>query len=522
MKKKIADPLLMIATILIIVGFQVYWIKDNYNREKRLLDSKAAIVFRTSIFELQAKKLKLPLMTKGNDTHTDLKMVLNDGQYEDSAFVKRTKEQVMGIADAIHKLSDTTSKADNHERKMMISINNATVMYQNDSLKAEGAASNKGRMVQILYGIDSLQDSVKHTEIVAAVHKAFEEQKLPVNFSITNIPTAQLKDSIEETGTRIDFEEMSQVTIGFAHPVTYKLELKNTFAYLFKKILSPLLFSLFLVAVTIFSFLLLYRNLNRQRRLTELKNEFIGNITHELKTPISTVGVAIEAIQNFNALHDAARTQEYLHIASNELQRLSLLVDKVLRLSMFEKKQIELNKENFDLRILTQEVLDSLRLQFEKNNATVNFEFLPNDYTINADKLHIASVVYNLVDNALKYSKENPVINVHLSKEKNILTLKVSDNGIGIAPEYKQKVFDKFFRVPTGNQHSVKGYGLGLSYVSEIIKKHMGYIYVESELGKGSTFIAKLPDKEADEIWFDDKRKIYKKTLGISKKKNGL
>ncbi len=106
---------------------------------------------------------------------------------------------------------------------------------------------------------------------------------------------------------------------------------------------------------------------------------------------------------------------------------------------MFEKKQIELNKENFDLKILTQEVLDSLRLQFEKNNAVVNFEFLPNDYTINADKLHIASVVYNLVDNALKYSKENPIINIHLSKEKNILTLKVSDNGIGIAPEYKQK-----------------------------------------------------------------------------------
>jgi len=231
----------------------------------------------------------------------------------------------------------------------------------------------------------------------------------------------------------------------------------------------------------------------RQQRLAEIKNEFINNITHELKTPIATVGVAIEALKSFNAIDDKEKTKEYLDISSNELQRLELLVDNVLKLSMFEKKQIALNKEQFDLKELTQKVLDSMRPQFGKSKALVNFSAKGDNFLIKADKLHITSVIYNLLDNALKYCKEDPLINVQLSSQQNFIELRVSDNGIGIAPEYCNKIFDKFFRVPTGNKHDVKGYGLGLSYVSEIIKRHMGFISVESDLNKGSVFTARIP-----------------------------
>jgi two-component system phosphate regulon sensor histidine kinase PhoR len=253
------------------------------------------------------------------------------------------------------------------------------------------------------------------------------------------------------------------------------------------------LFSLFLAGVTIFSFLLLYRNLLRQQRLAEIKNDFISNITHELKTPIATVGVAIEALKNFNAMHDPQKTKEYLDISANELQRLSLLVDKVLKLSMFEKKEIELNKEHFDMKVLTREVLDTMKLQFEKNKAMVNFETSGKDFMINADKLHITSVIYNLLDNALKYRNGGPIINVRLTSQKDLVTLTVKDNGIGIAPEYQGRIFDKFFRVPTGNKHIVKGYGLGLSYVSHVVAQHKGTINVTSEINSGSTFMIKLP-----------------------------
>ena len=254
----------------------------------------------------------------------------------------------------------------------------------------------------------------------------------------------------------------------------------------------PKLFSLFLVGVTVVSFLLLYRNLQRQRKLTEIKNEFISNITHELKTPIATVGVAIEALRNFNAINDPQRTKEYLDISQNELQRLSLLVDKVLKLSMFEKKEIELKYEMLDLKGVVDEVVSSMRLQIEKHHAIVSTT-VEGDTHLQGDRLHLLSVVFNLLDNALKYGNGNIAIKFDLKEKGNEVELAVADNGIGISPEYKDKVFEKFFRVPLGNTHNTKGYGLGLSYVSHVVQRHKGKIEVESQPGLGSKFIITLP-----------------------------
>jgi two-component system phosphate regulon sensor histidine kinase PhoR len=269
----------------------------------------------------------------------------------------------------------------------------------------------------------------------------------------------------------------------------------NSFGYIVKQISIPILVSVLLVAFTILSFVFLYRNLLAQRRLAEIKNEFISNITHELKTPIATVSVAIEALRNFDALENRERTKEYLNISASELQRLSLLVDKVLRLSMFENKEIALNKEQLNLKQLTVEVVRVMQLQFEKFNASVTFNYEGENFLIEADRLHITSVIYNLLDNALKYSTEKPVIEISLLDKKDMLELHVKDNGIGISVEYRAKIFDKFFRVPANDKHNIKGYGLGLSYVAEIIKHHAGSIYVESELDKGSAFIINLPKK---------------------------
>ena len=251
--------------------------------------------------------------------------------------------------------------------------------------------------------------------------------------------------------------------------------------------------SVLLVAFIAITFLFLYRNLLSQRRLALIKNDFISNITHELKTPIATVNVAIEALRNFDALQSPERTKEYLDISAAELQRLSLLVDKVLKLSMFENKEIELQKENFDLKQLIDEVIYTMRLQFEKQGATISFKSMGPVFMINADRLHVTSVIYNLFDNALKYSKGNPIIEVELASLSNEMILSVADNGIGIAPDYANKIFDKFFRVPSGDHHNIKGYGLGLSYAAEVVRKHHGTIELETELGKGSKFIVKLP-----------------------------
>ncbi|MDZ4073048.1 MAG: HAMP domain-containing sensor histidine kinase [Sediminibacterium sp.] len=285
-----------------------------------------------------------------------------------------------------------------------------------------------------------------------------------------------------------------KVFVGYTTPYAYQAKFEDTNMYVLGKMQMQIGGSLLVLLLVAGSFIVLYRNLLAQQRLAEIKNDFISNITHELKTPIATVGVAIEALRNFNAMQSPERTKEYLDISAAELQRLSLLVDKVLKLSMFEKQQIELNKEPFDLKELMQETLKIMKLQFDKQKAAVTFTSGDHSFMLEADKLHITSVIYNLLDNALKYSKNNAQIQVNLDLvDHKSIVLTVSDNGMGIAPEYQGKIFDKFFRVPTGDKHNIKGYGLGLSYVAEVIKSHKGSISVDSEPEKGSTFTVTLP-----------------------------
>lgn len=286
----------------------------------------------------------------------------------------------------------------------------------------------------------------------------------------------------------------SKVPVGFLSKNAYQASFEAPTSFLMRKIAPQILLSLLLIAFTSISFLFLYRNLLAQRRLTLMKNDFISNITHELKTPIATVNVAIEALRNFDALQSPERTKEYLDISASELQRLSLLVDKVLKLSMFENKDIELQKSQFNLKELVEEVMHSMRLQFQKNKATVSLKTAGEPFIIHADRLHITSVIYNLLDNALKYGGDKPEIKVELAATPQEFKLRVEDNGIGISPEYANKVFEKFFRVPSGDHHNIKGYGLGLSYAAHVVHQHGGTISVESQPGKGSAFTIKLPN----------------------------
>ncbi|HMQ61560.1 MAG TPA: HAMP domain-containing sensor histidine kinase [Flavilitoribacter sp.] len=274
---------------------------------------------------------------------------------------------------------------------------------------------------------------------------------------------------------------------------SYAVELSEYQPYLMKKILPEILFSVLLLLTISGAFFLVYRSLIQQRRLTDLKNDFINNVTHELKTPITTVGVAIEAMSNFNVLQNPGRTQEYLDISRLELQRLSILVDKVLKMSRFEQGGIDLKPEDLDLKSLVDEILLSMKLQFERHHAKVDFSANALEVRLQGDRTHLTSVVYNLLDNALKYSLESPEIAVSLEEEGELVSLSVSDKGIGIPAEFQGKIFDKFFRAPNGDVHNTKGHGLGLSYVAKVIREHRGQIRVDSSPGSGTRFTIQLP-----------------------------
>ncbi|MBE7171891.1 MAG: HAMP domain-containing histidine kinase [Williamsia sp.] len=498
------NALFMIITIAVIIGFQVYWLKDNYDREKKTLTIKTGIAFQEVVHKLQAVKLKLPSIPSGNAAQAGkARIFLDESQNSDGSMQRR---KIITLVNNVRDKLQEGKKDSLPRSTVVLRMNgNSRPGWDSFPVQIRRSSDTGNHLLNVLYRVDSLQDSIRVKEIAADYAGALKRENLNIGYNVVRL-----------AGTPADYEtDMSKAVVGFAHPVAYQLLLTDTRSYLLKKISLPILFSVLLIGTTLFSFLILYRNLLRQRRLTEMKNEFISNISHELKTPIATVGVAIEALKSFHALDDPQKTREYLDISSNELQRLGLLVDKVLKLSLFERKQMQLNKESFDFKELIQEVLGSMKPLFNKQAAEVSFNWKEDDFMIQADKLHLTSVVYNLVDNALKYSGDAPRVQLDLSRQKDVFKLSVTDNGIGIEKEYRSKVFDKFFRVPTGNRHQVKGYGLGLSYVSEIIRRHMGYVQVVSEPGHGSSFIVMIPIEEKDIIWLDEKRSIRKKVIRL-------
>ena len=268
------------------------------------------------------------------------------------------------------------------------------------------------------------------------------------------------------------------------------------YGYLFSKLFWVLAVSFVLLILTIWCFTYMMHTILRQKKLSEIKDDFINNMTHELKTPIATVHAAIEALQHFQAMDDRKKAQSYLEISHKELDRLSGLVERVLQDSIEEAPGFTLQIQSVDINALVREVINRQKVKTEKE---VHFDFKNSlsDPLIQVDKTHFTNALNNIIDNAVKYSGRKVQIRITAAAaEDGGFSLSIADDGIGIPAAYKGLIFDKFFRIPTGDLHNVKGFGLGLSYVRNIIEKHKGSIRVESEPGKGSLFIILIPPPE--------------------------
>lgn len=231
----------------------------------------------------------------------------------------------------------------------------------------------------------------------------------------------------------------------------------------------------------------------RQRRLSEIQKDFINNMTHEFKTPISTIAIASETISQASIVNTPERLFTYSGIIHDEAARLNMQVERVLQTVKAERKEFQLNKEMMDLHELIKTIVDSFNVNANNKKGEIKLNLTASNHIIIADKHHLTNVIFNLLDNAVKYSDKSPAITITTENEGNKLLLSVIDEGIGIKKEYIKKIFDKFFRVPSGNIHNVKGFGLGLSYVKSIAKLHHWKTKVKSEIGKGSTFTLVIP-----------------------------
>ncbi len=452
---------LMLLSTLLLLLISAYWIRASYQKERTALQREATLVFRTAVLELEDS--------------------LSSNSF--AQFARRRPGRTAHLADSSQVLT-TVIERDTLRR----------------SMRPRG--NRRGSAEQFVGAL-------------ALVYKRSKTEHADPEIMYDRTPVPELLGMIEQKGSALllsedlafglQFMDSTQVA-GLKSPLlsrSYRDVFSDQKVYgvitdyrslIFRKIIPEILLSFFMISVTLIAFMLMYRNLRRQSRIAEMRRDLISNITHELQTPISTVKVALEALQSFSASEKSSpKTQEYLEISQHELSRLSHLVDSVLKNAVSEHNSPILPTSEIDLKSIVAAAVQSMSLQFEQSSAQINFQADGEQYLVQGDEIQLSSVIYNLLDNALKYSTAPPQIEIKLRSDEKHIILTITDQGIGIPKAYQGKIFERFFRVPQGDQHNVKGHGLGLSYVRQVIERHRGKITVHSKRDSGTQFLIKLP-----------------------------
>ena len=485
MKKNVLLLLLMASSMILLLALEGLWLQQNYKKQQWQLDETLDRLFMESIFDQQDSLInrlilqpimeQLPDSVKGIDLYPNLRWRDKDKK-ERTYYPKRDSFSIPRPQDTMDRVEFKV--VDSRDWDWSRDVKRRIIRSLAYTLKG----LDKENFDFISFG----EDSLRLTNIEHTFQRKLDAAGMHLAFTVFRRERGEEITSDQGMLTR-----PARGDIPFRS--TYQAHIINPQPYLLRKQLPSLFFSFMLTLLTAAAFVLTYRSLKRQQKLTEMKNQFISNVTHELQTPITSVGVALEAISNFDVIKDQKKTEEYLEMSKSELNRLSMLVDKVLKMALFEEQSLQFNWEVFDLNLLVKDVLKTLQLQFEQAGAEVELETSGSQFMIRADRVHTTSVIYNLMDNALKYN-DTPV-RIHLSvKESGThILFSIADNGIGIPDRYQQKVFEKFFRVPSGNLHKVKGHGLGLSYVATIIEKMGARLRLRSKEAEGSTFSLEFP-----------------------------
>lgn len=261
------------------------------------------------------------------------------------------------------------------------------------------------------------------------------------------------------------------------------------------RILSSILFTIIIIT----AFYLTVRTMLRQKKLGEIKNDFINNMTHEFKTPIATISLAVDALKNEKVMQDREKMSYFSAIIKEENQRMNRQVETILKASQLDRQEVELNIQPLHVHQVIKDVVDNFTLQLQQKGGKAELTLNATNDLVEADEVHFTNMINNLIDNAVKYSRENTPLLLKITTQSNgrNMIIRVEDNGIGMSKETVKRVFERFYRAHTGNLHNVKGFGLGLSYVKTVVEAQGGEIKVDSVLGKGSTFTLEFPLKKS-------------------------
>ncbi|GAA0746751.1 HAMP domain-containing sensor histidine kinase [Gaetbulibacter jejuensis] len=393
-----------------------------------------------------------------------------------------------------------------------VQSNQETKVYSNNNLTGEFKISPE-KSFQNIQSMSPLQQA----HFIAATRERFKN--IPVYKRITSEEVSGfLKKQLKNNGIDINFEfaiydkdlatkvqsddfEVSSATLGV--PVfldnngesDYRLyvDFPERNKFLFSTILKMLLLSIIFTTIIIVAYSSAVYQLIKQRKISQIKTDFINNMTHEFKTPIATINLALDSIKNPKIIGDQEKVMRYLGMIKDENKRMHAQVENVLRISKLEKNELNISKDRVKLHDLVEDAITHVELIVEDRKGYVNMHLEAAKSSVLANESHFTNVIVNILDNAIKYSDDAPKIDVYTENVGNNILLKIADQGNGMSKQVQKRVFEKFYREHTGNVHNVKGHGLGLAYVKRIVEDHQGHISVESEKGKGSVFTIKLP-----------------------------
>ncbi len=487
---------LMSSSMILLVALQAFWLNNSYEKAAGDLRGESSRLLREAVLAVRDSSLLKNIEAVPPDSEDSANPVITD--LYDSALITHRRHREFR-SDGQVQVFITSKPGSDSARLLLRSIasqvhngkfkgnSRFTIRFSNDSLNTDSIKANFSRALAKV-GKTVPYELRKMNGLPSYPRTA----RTPPGFD-----RMAFGEGPEEEGHRGKFLDSEFPTEWVrVDPVSrYSAVMFNVRPLLLKEITPQIFFGVFLTILTAISFIVMYRSIRSQQRLMAIKNDFISNITHELKTPIATVSVALEALKSFRGIDNPARTAEYLDIAQLEIGRLSLLTDKVLTTSLFDERGITLEVEPVNMEQTVSGILNSTKLVAEKLGATVTFEKEGDDFVVDGSALHLTHVVHNLLDNAFKYSPSGPIVTLLLKDIGNSVLLVISDKGIGIPVQYQSKVFERFFRMPTGDVHNIKGYGLGLSYVDQVVRKHGGSITVTSASGEGSTFSVTLPKR---------------------------
>jgi len=480
---------IIIAVIVGTIGIQVYWNFKNYSINKQQLVNEVQLSLDNAVETYYANLAEKSTIGFAIEATSDDDILGRGGKFDSILSSINFQEQGFKNMDSLRVSIDNTDgikvfegkKADsllkalhgNHEENSHLE---KKIEYKKLSNKRPDSLVIDNFKILTSKVIFSMsQDSLSLLSLDSLVKQEIVRKNLDVDYGLVLKSDFHEPEIINESIVK-EGSLFAESKSTFLPPnSSLKIHFSNSTKEILKRILTGILLSILLVLVVISCLFYLLKIIKHQKQVAEVKNDFISNITHEFKTPIATIGVALESIKNFNVLSDEKKTKSYIDMSNTQLTKLNVMVEKLLETASLDSENLQLKKEAFNINDFIQNLVNKHNLELK--DKTLTFNNSENEIDANIDAFHLENAINNIIDNAIKYGGNQ--IKIELNSNTIGFTVTISDNGKSLTKENKDKIFEKFYRVPKGNTHDVKGFGIGLYYAKKIIDKHDGAIHLD-------------------------------------------